>query len=60
MTEKMRSLLSRPHLEKRLEQLLPIFKSRWTGSMSEQIKELPPFEQVARELGRHFRKVFKR
>jgi site-specific recombinase XerD len=29
------------------------------GSMSAQIKELPPFEQVARELGRHFRKLFK-
>jgi hypothetical protein len=44
MTEKMRLLLSRPHLEKRFEQLLPIFKSRWTGSMSEQIKELPPLK----------------
>jgi predicted nucleotidyltransferase component of viral defense system len=47
-------------LDKRLEQLLPVFKARWEKSMSEQIKDLPPFEQVARELGRCFRKVFKR
>jgi hypothetical protein len=25
-------------------------------SLKEQIKDFPPFEQVARELGRHFRK----
>lgn len=46
-------------LEARIEKLLPVFKARWEGSMSAQIKELPPFEQVARELGRHFRKLFK-
>jgi predicted nucleotidyltransferase component of viral defense system len=46
-------------LESRIEKLLPVFKARWEGSMSAQIKELPPFEQVARELGRHFRKLFK-
>ena len=27
-------------------------------SLKEQIKDLPPFEQVSRELGRHFRKLF--
>jgi predicted nucleotidyltransferase component of viral defense system len=48
--------LNPANLEKRIEQILPTFKARWIGSMSEQIKDLPPFEQVARELGRHFRK----
>jgi predicted nucleotidyltransferase component of viral defense system len=52
--------LNPDHLEKRITQLLPIFKSRWTGSMDGQIKELPPFEQVSRELGRHFRKLVKK
>jgi len=48
------------NLEKRLEQILPVFNTRWTSSISEQIKYLPPFEQVSRELGRHFRKLFKK
>ena len=47
------------HLESRIEKILPVFKSRWESSINEQIKDLPPFEQVARELGRHFRKIFK-
>ena len=51
--------LNPANLEKRIDQLLPVFKVRWTGSLSEQIKDLPPFEQVARELGRNFRKLFK-
>jgi predicted nucleotidyltransferase component of viral defense system len=45
-------------LEQRIAQLIPLFKARWAGSMNEQIKELSPFEQVARELKRHFRKLF--
>ena len=52
--------LNPDNLEKRLEQLFPVFKARWVGSMSEQINKLPPFEQVSRELGRHFRKLFKK
>lgn len=51
--------LNPDNLEKRIEQLMPVFKARWEKSMSEQIKDLPPFEQVSRELGRHFRKMFK-
>jgi len=51
--------LNSTDLENRLEQLLPTFKARWIGSMREQVRELPPFEQVARELGRHFRRLFK-
>lgn len=46
-------------LESRIEKILPTFKSRWESSIKEQIKDLPPFEQVSRELGRHFRKMFK-
>jgi len=46
------------NLEKRIDQIIPAFKVRWTGSLNEQIKDLPPFEQVSRELGRHFRKLF--
>ena len=50
--------LNPDNLKIRLEQLLPVFKTRWVGSMNEQINELPPFEKVSRELGRHFRKLF--
>jgi predicted nucleotidyltransferase component of viral defense system len=46
-------------LESRIEKISPVFKSRWDNSLQEQIKDLPPFEQVARELGRHFRRLFK-
>ena len=46
-------------LESRIEKVLPVFKSRWESSINEQIKDLPPFEQVSRELGRHFRKLFR-
>jgi len=52
--------LNPANLENRIEHLLPVFKVRWAGSLSEQIKDLPPFEQVSRELGRHFRKIFKK
>jgi predicted nucleotidyltransferase component of viral defense system len=52
--------LNPANLEKRIDQLLPVFKVRWSGSLGEQIKELPPFEQVSREMGRHFRQLFKK
>jgi predicted nucleotidyltransferase component of viral defense system len=49
-----------PHkLEQRISKLTPIFKSRWSGSMRDQIRELPNFEKVSREMGRHFRVLFK-
>ncbi len=51
--------LNPDNLENRVNQLLPTFKSRWESSMKDQIKDLPPFDQVTRELGRHFRKIFK-
>ncbi len=37
---------------KKLEQKLPLYKARWAKSMSDQIKNLPDFEQVEREVNR--------
>jgi len=36
----------------KLEQKLPKYKARWQRSMSDQIKNLPDFEQVEREVSR--------
>ena len=41
----------------KLEQRLPQYKARWQKSMKDQIKDLPDFEQVERELMRHLRKL---
>ena len=46
-------------LQEKLEGKVGVFKSRWDSSMKDQIAELPPFEQVHRELGKHFRAFFK-
>ena len=46
-------------LKEKLEGKLNLFKGRWESSMKYQIAELPPFEQVHRELGKHFRALFK-
>ena len=37
---------------KKLEQKLPQYKARWQKSMSDQIKDLPDFDQVEREVSR--------
>ena len=37
---------------KKLEQKLPQYKARWQKSMNDQIKDLPDFEQVEREVSR--------
>lgn len=42
---------------KKLDERLPQYKGRWKSSMSEQIKHLPDFAQVVREVQRHFKKV---
>lgn len=47
------------NLEERLEKVIPIFKTKWKQSIQDQIQNLPEFEQVSRELGKHFRKLFK-
>lgn len=41
---------------KKLEQRLPQYKGRWQKSMADQIKNLPDFDQVAREVMRHLKK----
>ena len=46
-------------LQEKLDGKVNVFKSRWESSMKDQIAELPPFEKVHRELGKHFRALFK-
>ncbi len=41
----------------KLNERLPQYKGRWQSSMKEQIKDLPEFEQVEREIMRHFKKL---
>lgn len=41
----------------KLEQRIPQYKARWTKSMKEQIKDLPDFDQVDREVQRQLKKV---
>lgn len=40
----------------KLEQRLPQYKGRWQKSMADQIKDLPDFEKVEREVMRHLKK----
>jgi uncharacterized protein len=42
---------------KKLDERLPQYKGRWKSSMSEQIKDLPDFDQVVREVQRHLKKL---
>jgi hypothetical protein len=42
---------------KKLEERLPQYKGRWKSSLSEQIKNLPAFDQVEREVQRHLKKL---
>lgn len=42
---------------KKLEERLPQYKGRWNSSMSEQIKDLPDFDQVERAVQRHLKKL---
>ncbi len=41
---------------KSIEKRLPQYKGRWGKSMRDQIHNLPPFEQVEREMNRHLKK----
>jgi len=41
---------------KSLGKRLPQYKGRWARSMADQIMDLPPFEQVEREMNRHLKK----
>jgi predicted nucleotidyltransferase component of viral defense system len=42
---------------KKLNERLPQYKGRWKSSMSEQIKDLPDFDQVEREVKKHIKKL---
>jgi predicted nucleotidyltransferase component of viral defense system len=44
---------------KKLEQRLPQYKARWQKSMSDQIKNLPDFDQVEREVSRKIKNFMK-
>jgi uncharacterized protein len=48
--------LNPAELHNKLEQRLPQYKGRWQKSMADQIKDLPDFEQVEREVMRHLKK----
>lgn len=41
----------------KLNSRLPQYKGRWQSSLKEQIKDLPDFEQVEREIMRHLKKA---
>lgn len=41
----------------KLEQRLPQYHGRWQRSMTDQIKDLPDFEQVEREVMRHLKNI---
>jgi len=42
---------------KKLTERLPQYKGRWQSSMNEQIKDLPDFDQVEREVLRHLKNL---
>lgn len=42
---------------KKLSERLQQYKGRWKSSLAEQIKDLPAFEQVEREVQRHLKKL---
>jgi predicted nucleotidyltransferase component of viral defense system len=42
---------------KKLDERLPQYNGRWQNSMNEQIKDLPDFDQVVREVKRHLKKL---
>lgn len=45
------------HFSDKIEGKIQSLKARWEGSLASQIHSLPPFGQVMRELGKHFRKM---
>lgn len=49
--------LNHTDFPKKLAERLPQYKGRWQSSMSEQIKDLPDFDQVEREVQRHIKKL---
>ena len=49
--------LMHTNFPKKLTERLPLYKSRWQSSMSEQIKDLPDFDQVEREVRKYMKKL---
>lgn len=49
--------LNPANFHKKLADRLPQYKGRWQGSMSEQIQNLPDYEQVEREVMRHLKNL---
>lgn len=49
--------LQHTDFQKKLDERLPQYKGRWKSSMSEQIKDLPDFDQVEREVKKHLKKL---
>ncbi len=49
--------LNHTDFPKKLAKRLPQYKGRWQSSMREQIKNLPDFEKVEREVQRHLKKL---
>ena len=49
--------LTHTDFPKKLAERLPQYKGRWQSSMSEQIKDLPDFDQVEREVQRHLKNL---
>lgn len=47
--------LNPKEFHKKMEQKLPQYKARWQKSMSDQIKDLPDFDQVQREVQRQIK-----
>jgi len=52
--------LSADDFHSKLEERMPQYKSRWETTLSEQIHDLPDFEQVEREVTRHLKKLQKK
>jgi predicted nucleotidyltransferase component of viral defense system len=52
-----RKELNHMDFPEKLVKRLPQYKGRWKSSMSEQIKDLPDFDQVEREVQRHLKKL---
>lgn len=44
----------------KLDERIPQYKARWKTTLSEQIQDLPDFEQVEREVTRHLKKLQKK
>jgi predicted nucleotidyltransferase component of viral defense system len=55
-----RKAKSKGHLpaafKEKVDSKLNVFKGRWYGSLASQIKDLPDFDLIVRELNKHFRK----